>query len=393
LLIYSLAAETSAATSASRELHVLFIGNSFTYYNNMPAMLASLSLKLGQRLSTSMVVEGGASLRDQWESGKALATLKSAKWDYVVLGDQSTFGQVFIVEGRYRVASADELLEYGAAFDSEIKRVGAKTVLLCHWKDLDAPPEDQDAIDHGCAALAHKVGTIVVPAGAAFSSLLRSQPSVRLYDDDGHHPTAAASYLVAALLHGAIVGRSAEGGPAKIEGYPIDPDSGQPADSVTILVDLEPKTAQLIQSTAWSVKSEFEDGSLLSIRLPSIALPTLPRGQSTIAANLVGAWSGRINLYPWKGKLNLRITAKGEAVELAPVITFGGRPDDIEISPTRVGFDGKLLSWVDSKGPNGSTIKYTGVFDGFQLRGIAEMTSSNNSIYGIGTWELDKLSQ
>src|ERR1700682_5938249 len=79
------AAQPQAATQAD-ELQALFIGNSFTYYHDLPKMVAELAKAGGQRpLRYERETPGGCTLEKHWKDGKALAKIQSRKWDYVVL--------------------------------------------------------------------------------------------------------------------------------------------------------------------------------------------------------------------------------------------------------------------------------------------------------------------
>ena len=73
-------------------LRVLFIGNSYTFVNNLPWMLSELARAADDSpvIDTEMIVAGGATLRTHWEGGRALAAIRRGHWDYVVLQEQST---------------------------------------------------------------------------------------------------------------------------------------------------------------------------------------------------------------------------------------------------------------------------------------------------------------
>ena len=73
---------------------ILFIGNSFTYYNEMPAMFSLLANDADFEVSTASVVKGGWYLSrfadPEDEMGKALrAFYPRHRWDDIVLQDQS----------------------------------------------------------------------------------------------------------------------------------------------------------------------------------------------------------------------------------------------------------------------------------------------------------------
>src|SRR6185437_16199021 len=75
-----------------KELHVLFIGNSQVYYNDLPHILEALADSApadAPRIRTDRFVPGGASLESHWNrgAGKGTAQAKTVeqKWDYVIL--------------------------------------------------------------------------------------------------------------------------------------------------------------------------------------------------------------------------------------------------------------------------------------------------------------------
>src|ERR1700730_11128829 len=107
------------AAQKTNELHVLFIGNSFTYVNDLPKMVAELAKAGGQRpLHCERETPGGCSLEKHWKDGKALAKIQSRKWDFVVLQDHS--------QGALR--KRDSMFDHGKKLDAEIKKQGSKTI-------------------------------------------------------------------------------------------------------------------------------------------------------------------------------------------------------------------------------------------------------------------------
>lgn len=387
-LVLSLTAP--AGSGQPDRVRVLLIGNSFLYYHNMPAILEALSdVGDGARIEAEMVVEPGASLADHLAAGEAAARIAEGGWDHVILMGQSTFGRVFLIRGQYRVGGAGSFLDSARRFDRLIRDAGAQMTVVAHWKAPAAPATDQAMIDHACSRVAGETGARVAAAGAAFQAAARERPSLSLYDDDHHHPSAAGSYLLAAVLHATILGRSPEGGPGTIHGTGVDPDTGSLVNGTVRLVDLPAEDAVALQRIAYQVAAA-PAGHLQPAPPwpPALELPVPPRGRHAAPADLVGRWSGPIDLYPWLGTLHLELSAEGADIAVRARISFGGAPDDIEIEPSDTSFDGRRLEFVDPAGPNGSSIRYTAVLEGERLVGIAEMTDADDSLYGRGTLRL-----
>src|ERR1700676_1442657 len=92
ILLVGLSAKPLAAGDKD-DVHVLFIGNSFTYYHDLPRMLADLAVAGKQPpLKYERETPGGYTLDKHWKEGKALKKIQSRKWNFVVLQDHSQAG-------------------------------------------------------------------------------------------------------------------------------------------------------------------------------------------------------------------------------------------------------------------------------------------------------------
>ena len=79
-----------AKSSRTTSINVLFIGNSFTARNDVPALIAQLAEARGRQLQHQLIQAGGASLRMHWNKGDAQRAIQETRYDYVVLQEQST---------------------------------------------------------------------------------------------------------------------------------------------------------------------------------------------------------------------------------------------------------------------------------------------------------------
>ena len=67
-------------------LHVLFVGNSLTYVNDLPGILEAMADSGGQPLlETRMIAKPDYSLEDHWNDGEALTAIAKGGWNLVVL--------------------------------------------------------------------------------------------------------------------------------------------------------------------------------------------------------------------------------------------------------------------------------------------------------------------
>ena len=190
-----------SSCAAPKSPRILFIGNSYTYFNGgIDKQLQALA----PHAATKSIPFGGYTLRDHLNSGAASQTIRQGGWDFVVLQDQS----------QTPVTDPVKFFEAVRDFDVQVHASGGITILLMTW-------ERPDSVAYGVttAALAaayQKAGSEldipVAPAGLAFAESLRQKPDLILYSQDGH-PTLAGTYLAACVVYGMIFGRTPLGNP------------------------------------------------------------------------------------------------------------------------------------------------------------------------------------
>jgi hypothetical protein len=220
-----------AVKSIQAPRHVLFIGNSYSYYNNsLHGHVRSLvhAADPGARNGTtfrSMTVSGSF-LRDH---GPGLAAmLKSRRWDVVVLQGQSTEPVAARRAGPFRETVRD--------YERQIREAGARTALYMTWAWRGKPDMTRPLADAYVAA-GNDSGSLVVPVGLAFERALKLRPDLVLHHSDDQHPSLEGTYLSACVFYAALYGRSPAG-----SGY----TAGLPAD-----------TAAFLQRAAWETVQEF----------------------------------------------------------------------------------------------------------------------------------------
>ena len=193
---------------AKDEVRVLFIGNSYTYLNDLPRMMEELAASAHppRFVKTEIAGEGGATLQRHWEAGRAVETIRKGAWDFVVLQEQGTLGQTT----NYAINAPATFHEYARKFDGEIRKSGARTVLLMTWARKDAP-RDQALLTDAYTKIGAELKAMVVPAGIAWQHALREHPAIPLHAPDHSHPAPAGSYLTACVLYAALFGSSPQG--------------------------------------------------------------------------------------------------------------------------------------------------------------------------------------
>jgi hypothetical protein len=248
--------------SVRQTLNVLFIGNSYTYYNNLGDIVAGIAAAdpEGPLIAPTLVVRGGATLQWHLENDSALPALQNDKWDYVILQEQSLLGGGTVEE---KTVVGDPSSFYAATRElvAQIREAGAMPVLFMTWARREGSADRvrvQQQLADAYFTIGQELGVRVAPVGLAWQEAQRRLITLELHTWDGSHPSPAGSYLAGCVIYATLAGRSPQGGPAVIQGHPIStsPTSGElilDKNLLVPLVDLGEVTAAELQETAWDI--------------------------------------------------------------------------------------------------------------------------------------------
>lgn len=386
-------AAPDTALSAQR-LRVLFIGNSYTYFNNLPEMLATLaqSAPHARTLDTAIVAKGAATLQQLWTEGEAVAAIRNGSWDYVVLQEQSTLGAT-LIDGQTAINAPQFFYTYARLFDREITAQGGKTVFLLTWARKRALAH-QAALTSAYMRIAQELHAVVVPVGMAWQKLREAKPDLELYAKDGSHPSPLGSYVAACLFYATLFGESPEGVPAQVVAHAVSP-GGRLAETTTTLVDLPPEEATWLQRFVWQTYTELHAvGGYVSVEAPNPpARPALQVERQPTVDELVGIWRGPLKFYAAPTVMELRLSRDGEHWKAERQVTVGeGAAVQTLVAPL-LDFavqDGELTFTVQDHRGVGWRERYRGVWTGHSLMGTAEMGSALSPPCLLGSWELQR---
>lgn len=191
-------------------LRVLFIGNSYTYVHDVPAILARIAATApeGPLVETDQVVVGAQTLQGHLDDGVAPAKIAEARWSHVVLQQQSL-----------AAAGGTAGLGTGAKELGElVASAGARPVWYVTWaraagdseygRNFVGPDHMQDFITRANDEEARRrPGSLLACVGEAFRTSLRESPGITLHQSDLSHATLAGAYLAASTFYVALTGR------------------------------------------------------------------------------------------------------------------------------------------------------------------------------------------
>jgi len=184
---------------------ILFIGNSYTFCNEMPKLLERLvaSRPGAPVVETKFTGVGGWTFEKHWEDGKALVLIQQGGWDFVVLQEQT----------RRPYEDTAKFREFARHFHTAARATGARTVLYQTWAP-EGEPDKYTLLRKAYGELGRDWGAPVVPAGVAIERLVNDRRGIDPFVEDRRHPSQAGSYLAACCFYGWLCGESPEGRPA-----------------------------------------------------------------------------------------------------------------------------------------------------------------------------------
>ena len=205
-----IAVSVSNAGAEAEGKNVLFIGNSFTYYNNglhnhFNRFVRRAGVTGEERPTVRIMTISGARLSEH--APALVPMLKRTKWDVVVLQGHSyeTIGRNSRAHFRRAVRT----------FHKQIRDSGASTALYMTWAYEDKP-EMTAVISEAYSDIGKSLNAIVVPVGLAFEKAGEVYPDIDLILSDKKHPSLAGTYLAAAVFFGSLY----EASPAELNYVP-----------------------------------------------------------------------------------------------------------------------------------------------------------------------------
>lgn len=179
---------------------VLFVGNSLTYFGNVPAIYAALGKAEGRATRSDMIVRGGATLAERVADGSVARALSANRYSALVLQERGGdllcgFGPDSCIASRRSIKALAGLA----------KQQGVPVVLLGTYQGSASTSrvlvekESEAAVEAGIA---------YVDVATPLQHLRGVAPELLWFADDGMHPGKDLALLNALLvqrgLHGAL---------------------------------------------------------------------------------------------------------------------------------------------------------------------------------------------
>ena len=213
LLAVALLATQGATAQQSKR--VLFVGNSYTEVNNLPAMVQQVAASMGDTLVYQSNTPGGCTF-SQHCTNASMTYINQGGWDAVVLQEQSQYpsfpqeqveNEVFpyarqLVEAVYASSPCAEPMFYmtWGRRDGDAGNAPYFPVLAT-YEGMDSMLYERYTY------MAAEFDASVCPVGRVWRSLRRNNPSINLYASDGSHPSVEGTYAAAVAFYVMLFGK------------------------------------------------------------------------------------------------------------------------------------------------------------------------------------------
>ena len=169
-------------------MRTLFIGNSHTYYNDMPQIFKEICAENGIEMQVTMLTKGGMGLDYHAENEQTRFNILFGEYDYIILQ------HVAHPMGEYEVMekAVDTIMGW-------VRQTDAKPCFYMTWTE-----EDNEVFQPEMSAryrrLSDKYNCPVAPVGEKWWEHIHKFPDIDLYFEDRRHASYAGSRLAANII-------------------------------------------------------------------------------------------------------------------------------------------------------------------------------------------------
>ena len=199
---------------------VLFIGNSYTYYNNLPEMISNIANDLGDTVNYDQNTPGGTSLYAHSQNQTTINKINQQNWDFVVLQDQSqrpSLSPSYVAASVYPYATqlvnlinSNYICSEPVFYMTWGRKYGDQTNCqsyppVCTFLGM------QERLRDSYLTMGLDNNASVSPVGIAFKNSISLDSTIDLYTSDNSHPSIYGSYLAACTFYSTIFKKSSVG--------------------------------------------------------------------------------------------------------------------------------------------------------------------------------------
>ncbi len=199
---------------------VLFIGNSYTSVNNLPSLVKSVALSLGDTMYIDSNAPGGYTFQQQSVNSVTLGKIAQGNWDFVILQAQSqepSFPPSQVQSQTYPYAKnlCDSIRHYNNCTEPVFymtwgRQNGdasncASYPVVCTYEGM------QMRLRQSYLEMALSNHTTIAPVGVVWKKVRNTDSTINLYNADQSHPSLWGSYLAACVIYTTLYNKPSQG--------------------------------------------------------------------------------------------------------------------------------------------------------------------------------------
>lgn len=185
----------AAPTAGQKVDKVLFVGNSLTYTNDLPALFARLGKSRGREIEVQSLTYPNYALEDHLADNKLQLLISNGKFDYVIVQQGPSSG----TSGR------EMLIRDGQRIHKMCKKAGSRLAFYMVW-----PSKGNyrlfDSVIKSYTEAAEKADAILCPVGQVWKEYIDSKNDYSYYGPDDFHPSLQGSEVAAEVIYNSIYG-------------------------------------------------------------------------------------------------------------------------------------------------------------------------------------------
>ncbi|SEB84294.1 hypothetical protein SAMN04489761_1929 [Tenacibaculum sp. MAR_2009_124] len=186
---YGFSQTTENNPNEKKEISVLFIGNSLTYYNNLPKLVKRAANQSKVKMFVEMVAYPNYAIIDHWNGGKVQRLISSKKFDFVIIQQ----GPSSRANGRKM------LIDTGKKFKDLCMKNNSKLCYFMVWPSRHHFQSFDNVIKNYSEA-AKINDAILLPVGKEWKEYFDDFNKFNYYGKDGFHPSLKGSKVTANII-------------------------------------------------------------------------------------------------------------------------------------------------------------------------------------------------
>ena len=217
-------------------MKVLFIGNSHTFYNDMPQIFKNICDEKGKDVEVAMQAFGGKTYG--WHYGQMTElrfALMHGGFDYIIMQQAA----------HSPCPAKEETLADGGKIIELARKCGVTPIQTMPWAEKRDPDHQKGMYDI-YNTLSEMYDVKLAYAGNVFEDVFYNHPEIDMYWKDGEHASPYGSYTIAMSVYAAIFGESVKGlAPNSYNTYPVTDEGWAAIKDAFAALGKDPNNAEL----------------------------------------------------------------------------------------------------------------------------------------------------